>query len=166
MLSPMYPSMPNSPSTTINEPSGVGAGDTFIILASAAILPAAPNIFTIGYNTASPETIFYPADPDINNTLWGVTRGFQGVAQAWPDGAAVARVFTGYDYDTILANIEGLQEIPGPTGPQGSQGEQGTAGLQGIPGVAGQQGIQGTQGATGATGAAGVASIATPIMWF
>lgn len=105
---PMYAPIANSPSTVIN--ISLGIDDTTITLVDASVLPPAPNICTIGYNTSSPETILYPTNP-VDNMLSGVTRGFQGTPQAWPSESSVARAFTAYDYSSVIENLSELQGL-------------------------------------------------------
>lgn len=101
-LLPMYSGKVNSPNTTLS--NTINDSITTIILTDASVLPTAPNIFVIGYDTINPETIFYPTAPS-GNTLSGVTRAFQGTAQGWNSGAKIARMFTEYDYNTLVNNL-------------------------------------------------------------
>lgn len=105
-LLPMYSGKVNSPNTTLA--TTINNSTTTIILTDASVLPTAPNIFVIGYDTANPETIFYPSTPS-GNTLSGVTRAFQGTAQGWNSGAKIARLFTEYDYNTLVNNLNIIQ---------------------------------------------------------
>jgi hypothetical protein len=102
----MYSGKINSPSTTLATP--INNSDTTIVLVDASVLPAAPNIFVIGYDTDSPETIFYPSTPSLN-VLSGVTRAFQGVAQSWIVNSKIARMFTEYDYNALVNNLSIIQ---------------------------------------------------------
>lgn len=102
----MFSVKENSPSTTVA--TGISDSSTTIILTDATILPEAPSIFTIGYDTNNPELIYYPTSP-TGNTLSNVVRGYNSTtAQAWNSGSNVARVFTGYDYNAIVSNIRNI----------------------------------------------------------
>lgn len=100
----MYPGKANSPSTTLTD--GINDISTVIVVADASVLPAAPNLATLGSDQDA-ETILYAAITE--NTLSGVMRGFQGTAKAWPIGAPVARLFTEYDYKALSENIRDLE---------------------------------------------------------
>ena len=100
-MNTMYPAKINSPNTTLND--GINNVATTIAIADGTVLPAAPNIATIGYDTASPETILYTGN--AGNSLTGVTRGFQGTAASWNSGDKIARTFTEYDYNALRVNI-------------------------------------------------------------
>jgi len=108
MTQQMYPGIANSPQTEIA--AAVTAGATSISVQNAAdsILPAAPNIATIGTDEGA-ETIYYAGKS--GNTLTGVVRGFDGTApRAWGVGARVARMFTNYDYEALRGNVGALSE--------------------------------------------------------
>jgi len=104
----MYPGVANSPQTEIA--TAISATATSITVQSAAdtVLPAAPNLATIGVDESA-ETIYYAGK--TGNTLTGVVRGFDGtVARAWGVGARVARMFTRYDYEALRGNVAALSE--------------------------------------------------------
>ena len=63
---------------------------------------------------------------------------------------------------TIQAQIETVQNQPGPAGPQGPQGIQG---LKGDKGDTGETGPAGAAGATGATGPSGASQLGTANTW-
>ena len=92
----MYPAIVNSPSTSLS--SSILSTDTTIAVVDGSRLPTAPNLATIGTEDNA-ETILYATR--VGNTLSGITRGFQGTAQAWNAGTPIARMFTAYDYDTL-----------------------------------------------------------------
>ena len=100
VLTQMFPGKVNSPATSLV--TGITSVVTSITLVDASVLPAGPNICTIGVGDAV-ETILYTSK--TGNTLNNVTRGFQGTAKDWTVGTTVARNFTAYDYDTIIQNI-------------------------------------------------------------
>ena len=101
----MYPAQTNSPETTLS--ADVTSSSTTIKVVDASVLPAAPNLLTIRVNDYDklPETIYYPTDA-VGNVFYGVTRGFDGIAKAFPQGATVCRLLTAYDINTIKYNIE------------------------------------------------------------
>ena len=102
----MFKAKINSPQTELA--SSITAIQTTITVVNAAVLPAAPNICTIGVDTAA-ETIMYSA---INgNQLTGVTRGFQGVAAAWGISTLVGRYYTAYDHDTFVDNLIAINGV-------------------------------------------------------
>ena len=92
----MYSAIINSPPTTLS--GSITNVDTTINVVDGSRLPVAPNLATIG-GEDNAETILYATR--TGNTLSGITRGFQGTAQAWGIGTPVARMFTAYDYDTL-----------------------------------------------------------------
>lgn len=97
----MYPGMVNSPQTELA--SAIDDSQTTIPLLDATVLPAAPNLATIGTGEDA-ETVLYEGVD--GNDLTDVTRGFQGAAKAWNAGTKVARNFTAYDYDALRENVE------------------------------------------------------------
>lgn len=103
-LQTMYSAKVNSPSTTLAEP--ITSAMTSFSVVSATALPPAPNLAVLGADDSIVETILYTGV--TNNTLTGVTRGFQGVASDWDVGTAIVRTFTAYDHDTFKGNIENI----------------------------------------------------------
>lgn len=95
----MYPPIINSPTTQLA--NAIDSTTTSIEVVDGARLPDAPNICTIGRGE-NPETILYATK--TGNVLGGITRGFQGTAQAWQAGTQVARLFTAYDLESIQEN--------------------------------------------------------------
>lgn len=93
----LYSAKINSPYTTIL--TDITSASTTIRLGDITILPEAPNILTIGYDTEDPEVVLFNTAPSGSNLV--VTRGFQGTAKAWLTGTKVARTFTAYDYDQL-----------------------------------------------------------------
>lgn len=105
----LYPGMTNSPATVLS--AGITADATTIPLLDASVLPAPPNLATIGTDTDA-ETILYTGKS--GNNLTGVTRGYDvtgtyGTAKAWSAGVLVARNFTNKDFSTIKSEIEAAQ---------------------------------------------------------
>jgi hypothetical protein len=66
---------------------------------------------------------------------------------------------------TIQAQIETVQNQPGPAGPTGPQGIQGLKGDKGDKGDTGETGAAGATGATGATGPSGASQLGTANTW-
>ncbi|MBO2942816.1 hypothetical protein JJQ72_02300 [Paenibacillus sp. F411] len=99
----MYPAQTNSPGTELA--MAVDDVQSVIQVVDGSILPAAPNLLTIGTDEAA-ETIMYTGKS--GNELTNVTRGFQGTAQSWVAGTKVARYFTAYDHNSTVDNIEKL----------------------------------------------------------
>lgn len=101
----MYPAQANSPETALSAP--INSTTPNIPVIDAGILPAAPNLMTIRVNDYDklPETIYYPTDA-VGNIFYGVTRGFEGVQKAFPQGAIVCRLLAAYDINTLKSNIE------------------------------------------------------------
>ncbi len=95
----MYPPIVNSPTTQLA--NAIDSTTTSIEVVDGARLPDAPNICTIGRGE-NPETILYATKS--GNVLGGITRGFQGTAQAWQAGTQVARLFTAYDLESLQQN--------------------------------------------------------------
>lgn len=103
-LSTMYPAKANSPQTTLA--AGITAADTSMTLSDASVLPAAPNLCTLGADEDA-EVVSYSTI--TGNVVSGLIRGVSGTtASPWPIGTQVAREFTSYDHDTFKANIEYL----------------------------------------------------------
>ena len=104
-LKEMYKGIPNSPETIIT--SDITASQTTITVEDTSAIPELPNLLVLGGNTNEPETV--KAMFIDGNTLT-VERGFQGSAQAWEAGTKISRNFTAYDYNTLVENINDLQQ--------------------------------------------------------
>ena len=103
-LQTMYPAMSNSPQTTLA--ANLSAADTSMTVFDASVLPAAPNLCTIGTDESA-EVVKYTTV--TGNVLSGLIRGASGTtASAWVEGTIVARDFTSYDHDTFIDNINDL----------------------------------------------------------
>jgi hypothetical protein len=100
-----YPGKINSIQTTLV--SAIDTVDSTITVTNISVFPAAPNLATIGVDSAA-ETILYTGIS--GSDLTGVTRGFQGTAASWAIGATIARYFTAYDHDTVNQNVETLNK--------------------------------------------------------
>lgn len=101
----MYKGIVNSPMTELV--NDIDTVQTTIEIMDGNALPNAPNIATIGIGEDA-ETILYGSKN--GTTLSDVTRGFQGIAKAWDKGIAIARMFTAYDYEALIENIESVDE--------------------------------------------------------
>lgn len=102
----MYPASINTPVTNIV--GGIDNIVTSITVADGTTLPPAPNIVTLGFG-ATAETILYTSL--AGNVLSGITRGFQGVAQSWVSGTAIARYYTAYDHNAFINNINDMKNF-------------------------------------------------------
>lgn len=103
-MQPMYEASANSPHTTLT--ADIDDITTTIPVYDTSVLPPPPNIVVIGYTSAVGETVLYESIGE--NTLMNCIRGFQGTARSWPSTTKVARVFTAYDHNTFIANINAL----------------------------------------------------------
>src|SRR5690606_4271616 len=101
----MYAPMVNSPITELA--TAIDDTQTTIEVVDGSKLPDAPNLAMIGLGENT-ETILYTQKD--GNVLSGVTRGFQGIAKAWPQGTRVARFFAAYDQMAIRENIKTLDQ--------------------------------------------------------
>ncbi|MGE6576263.1 tail fiber protein [Paenibacillus xylanexedens] len=114
MLETMYPAAANSRQTELA--AAIDDTQTSITVLDGSVLPDAPNELVIDPANENAETILYTGK--TGNTLTGVTRGFEGVAQSWVAGTKIARFFTAYDFNTFKGNIvdldERLNNIPAP----------------------------------------------------
>ena len=100
-MSELYKAIAGSPITYLS--SDISAAQTTISIADDSALPDAPNICTIGYGE-NIETIRYGAKS--NGVLQNVTRGIEGTPRAWSAGTEVARFFTAYDHNAIIAELD------------------------------------------------------------
>lgn len=103
-LQTMYPSQSGSVPTQLT--ALISATATSITVADASILPAAPNLITLG-REENAEVVLYAAIS--GGKLTGCVRGFGGTtAQIWPSSTEVYRAFTAYDHQTFLENLQTL----------------------------------------------------------
>lgn len=96
----MYTGKVNSPKATLS--AAVGAGDVALDFDTSILANETPNLCIIGSDEDA-ETVLYTAK--TATSISGVTRGFQGVARAWPTGTPVYRNFTEYDYAALVDNV-------------------------------------------------------------
>lgn len=119
-MQPMYPGTPFSPSTQLSE--GINETDTIIPVDNIDAFPDAPNLATIGTDGEG-ETVLYAAK--TSTALSGCTRGYQGRAQPWTKGEAIARTFTQADHQALIDNTKELdakeQELAQEVEQQGQQ---------------------------------------------
>ncbi|NMF00228.1 exo-alpha-sialidase [Aneurinibacillus aneurinilyticus] len=99
----MYPALVNSPLTDLV--ADIDDTQDSIEVKDGSKLPDAPNLAVLGGGEGA-ETILYTQKS--GNVLSGITRGFQGVSQAWVNGTQVGRFFTEYDYAALTNNVEEL----------------------------------------------------------
>jgi len=105
-LHPMYAPSPNSPTTELS--AAINATQQTVPIQSAAAVPDAPNLITLGTDEAA-ETILYTGKS--GNTLTGCTRGYDGTtAKSWPSGTRAARLMTGQDLSAVQSNIRQLAD--------------------------------------------------------
>jgi len=99
-LTPVFPAQPNSPDLTLAAPIDATATEIRI---TGTPLPA-PNTLTIRLSDddPAPEVIYYPVDP-VDGVLTGVTRGFEGAAKSFPQGAKICRGLTAYELNALAA---------------------------------------------------------------
>ena len=98
----MYSAVNNSPQTSLS--ANIAAADTTITLLDSSVLPAAPNLCTIGTGEDA-EVVLYTAKN--GNVISGCTRGFYGTtAKAWAAITPVYRGFTAYDHDAFKENLD------------------------------------------------------------
>ncbi len=101
MADPMYPAKAGSPTAFL---TGAISDVDEVITFDADVLPAAPNLATLGTG-ADAEVVLYATK--VGTTISDVTRGYSGtVAQAWVAGTAISRRFTSYDHDAFINNID------------------------------------------------------------
>lgn len=96
----MYPAQVNSPQTELS--ASISDTAVTIPVVDASLLPAAPNLLVIGTDETA-ETILFTGKS--GNNLTGVTRGVEGVAKSWTNGAKIARNYTASDYEAMRHNI-------------------------------------------------------------
>jgi len=95
----LYPGKINSPASTLSAIALIG--DTTLSITDAAVLPAGPNLVTLGTGENA-ETVLYTGKS--GNDLTGCTRSFQGTAIQWAAGTSVRRALTAYDFDSLRTN--------------------------------------------------------------
>lgn len=99
----MFKAIANSPNAFLT--AAINATQTNITVGDASVLLDAPGVATIG-NGEEAETIKYTGKN--GNTLTGLTRGYDGVAKAWPRDSPVARYLSAREFNNIVDNIQAL----------------------------------------------------------
>ena len=98
----LYKGMAGSPITSLS--AAITSTQTSITVDNGAVLPDAPNICTIAGDNAQIETILYTAKS--GDVLSSITRGVEGTAKAWSKGTKIARYFTAYDQNGVIAELD------------------------------------------------------------
>ena len=102
----MYPAQANSPETSLS--GALTAAGTTVNVVDGSVLPAAPNLLTIGADGSTAETVLMTAK---NGNVLTVTRAQNGTtARAWSAGDVIARYFTAADQTAMQENIKKLNE--------------------------------------------------------
>lgn len=105
-LETMYPAQPNTPENSTTD--AISEYDTKIPVISGASLPDAPNILTLGADTASAETVLMTAK---HGDVITVQRGYDGTtALPWGAGTLVGRFLCAADQNTMQKNIVAMNE--------------------------------------------------------
>jgi len=99
----MFPGAVNSPETFIT--NAIDTTNTEITVQSLTGWPDAPFLMVLGSTLSNAETVLVLER--TSNTLT-VQRGYQGVAQSWPQGTAAAVNFTEAHYRALVDNINVL----------------------------------------------------------
>ena len=99
----LYPAQAFSPQALLAEI--FNSTDTTLTVNDGSLLPAAPNLLTLGkYGDATQETILYTVKS--GNVISGITRAVEGTATSWDAGTPVARFYTAKDFDDLRANVD------------------------------------------------------------
>ena len=105
-LKTMYPAQANTPETTLA--GALTTTGTSVTVLDGSVLPDAPNLLTIGADSATAETVLMTAKD--GNTLT-IERGYDGTApRAWTKGDIIGRYFTAADQTALQDNIKALDE--------------------------------------------------------
>jgi len=103
-LQEMYRAVSGSAPTQIR--TAITAAAQTIEVEDASVLPAGPNLMTIGQEDGA-EVIRYGVKD--GNTLRECLRGFGGtMAMIWPQGTLCYRAYTAADHNAFLDNLRGL----------------------------------------------------------
>ncbi|MDU0332070.1 hypothetical protein RW092_17990, partial [Paenibacillus sp. 3LSP] len=97
----MFPPQSNSPVTELA--ADISSTDTTVMVVAGNLLPAAPNVATIGLDELA-ETIYYATKN--GNELSGVIRGYDGTSpKGWNAGTRIARYLTAQDISALQHNV-------------------------------------------------------------
>lgn len=102
----MYTGLAFSPQAQLANP--ISASDTIIPVNDISLFPEGPNYATISGADGYGETILYTTT--TGNSLSGCVRGVEGEAKAWDAGEAISRNWTAVDHDSLIANINELNQ--------------------------------------------------------
>ncbi|MDY2986142.1 MAG: hypothetical protein SOR77_00770, partial [Peptoniphilus sp.] len=101
----MYKGIANSPATYLKEP--LKPEGTVMYIADSSILPELPNLAVIGTDQNAETVLVKDLRSDGGYTI---QRAVEGIARDWQKTTEVARNFTNYDYEQLIANIEELDK--------------------------------------------------------
>lgn len=102
-LKTMYKGVVNSPDTYLKETLAQGA--TVMYVMDGSVLGTLPTLAVIGDDQTA-ETVLVKSRRSDGG--YDVQRGFEGINKTWQKAATVARNFTNYDYQTIIDNLNSL----------------------------------------------------------
>lgn len=102
----MYTGLAFSPQAQLANP--ISASDTIIPVNDISLFPEGPNYATISGADGYGETILYTTT--TGNSLSGCVRGVEGEAKAWDAGEAISRNWTAVDHDSLISNINELNQ--------------------------------------------------------
>ena len=102
-LKTMYKGVVNSPDTYLKETLAQGA--TVMYVMDGSVFGTLPTLAVIGENQAV-ETVLVKSKRSDGG--FDIQRGFEGIDKKWEKAAAVARNFTNYDYQTLVDNLNTL----------------------------------------------------------
>lgn len=99
-LNTMYPGVANSPDTYLKEP--LASGGSILYAIDGSVFGTLPTLATIGEDQNA-ETILILAKR--TDSGYDIQRAVEGIARDWIKGSTIARNFTNYDYEKLVANI-------------------------------------------------------------
>ena len=102
-LKTMYKGVVNSPDTYLKETLAQGA--TVMYVMDGSVFGTLPTLAVIGDDQTA-ETVLVKSRRSDGG--YDVQRGFEGINKTWQKAATVARNFTNYDYQTIIDNLNSL----------------------------------------------------------
>ena len=132
-LTTMYAPQNNGPHTALAE--AINAAQTDITVVDASVLPAAPNVLTIGTGEDA-ELVLMSAK---TGNILTVTRGYNGtVAKSWEADEWVYRAITAQDVSALQSNVDALNagKVDAESGKGLSTNDYTTAEKQKLAGVA------------------------------
>lgn len=102
-LKTMYKGVVNSPDTYLKETLAQGA--TVMYVMDGSVFGTLPTLAVIG-DDQTVETVLVKSKRSDGG--FDIQRGFEGVDKNWQKAATVARNFTNYDYQTLVDNVNTL----------------------------------------------------------